>query len=53
MISGVREIASSVTICCAPAVWRKGGKGGGGFCLALQMNPRIAFTSLLGVPQRV
>jgi len=53
MISGVREIASSVTICSPPVVRHNGGKGGDGFCPALRMNPRIAFTSSLGVPQHV
>jgi len=47
MISGVREIVSSVTICSSSIVRRKGGRGGD-FCPALRMNPRIVFVGLLG-----
>jgi len=53
MISGVREIVSSATICKSSMVRRKGGKGGGGFCPALRMNPRIAFIGSLDVPEHV
>jgi len=48
MISGVREIVPSVTICSSSVVQRKGGKGAGDFCPAvLWRNPSIAFIGSL------